>query len=146
MKIYLGSDHAGFELKEKVKPFLNELGHEYVDLGPQVYDSNDDYPDFIKPVAEAVSRENEALGIVIGKSGQGEAMCANRIRGVRAALYYGGNLELVKLSREHNDANVLSLSAGFLSTEEALSAVKLFLSTSFSEEERHIRRIAKLDE
>jgi ribose 5-phosphate isomerase B len=145
MKIYIGSDHAGFELKEKLKPFLNELGHEYEDKGALTYDAGDDYPDFVRPVAEAVARDMEAKGIVIGKSGQGEAMCANREQGIRAAVYYGGNLEVLKLSREHNDANVLSLAAGFVSLDEAQSAVKLWLSTSFSEEERHIRRIAKLD-
>lgn len=145
MKIYLGSDHAGYELKEKLKPFLNELGHEYTDLGPEVYDASDDYPDFVRAVAEAVARDREAKGVVIGKSGQGEAMCANREQGIRAAVYYGGNTEILKLSREHNDANVLSLAAGFVSADEATSAVKLWLGTPFSEEERHIRRIAKLD-
>lgn len=145
MKIYIGSDHAGYELKEKLKPFLNELGHEYVDVGPAQYDAGDDYPDFVRPVAEAVARENEARGVVIGKSGQGEAMCANRERGIRAAVYYGGNKDVVKLSREHNDANVLSLGAGLLSADEAMEAVRLWLSTGFTEEERHIRRIAKLD-
>lgn len=145
MKIYLGGDHAGFELKERLKPFLNDLGHEYADLGPEAYDKGDDYPDFVRKVAEAVARDGESKGVVIGKSGQGEAMCANRERGIRAAVYYGGSMEVLKLSREHNDANVLSLGAGFLSAEEAMNAVKLWLSTPFSEEERHIRRITKLD-
>jgi len=145
MKIYLGSDHAGFELKERLKLFLNELGHEYVDLGPAQFDATDDYPDFVRPVVEAVAREGDARGIVIGKSGQGEAMCANREQGIRAAVYYGYNPEIVKLSREHNDSNVLSLAAGFVSADEAMDVVKLWLSTPFSEEERHIRRIAKLD-
>lgn len=145
MKIYLGSDHAGFDLKEKLKPFLNELGHEYIDLGAEKLDTEDDYPDFVSFVAEAVSGDVEAKGIVVGKSGQGEAICANRTRGVRAALYYGGNMEIIRLSREHNDANILSLAGGFLEADEAMSAVKLWLTTPFSEEERHIRRIAKLD-
>src|SRR5687767_9064405 len=101
MKIYLGADHAGFELKERLKPFLNELGHEYEDKGAFQYDKDDDYPDFVRPVAEAVARDGEGRGIVIGKSGQGEAMCANRERGIRCAVYYGGDVEVVKLSREH---------------------------------------------
>jgi ribose 5-phosphate isomerase B len=145
MKIYIGSDHAGFGLKEKIKNFLYELGHEVEDKGPSSYNPSDDYPDFVRPVAEAVARDGEARGIVIGKSGQGEAMCANRERGIRAAVYYGSNVEIVKLSREHNDSNVLSLAAGFISADEAMNVVKLWLSTPFSEEERHIRRIAKLD-
>jgi ribose 5-phosphate isomerase B len=145
MKIFIGSDHAGYELKEKLKPFLMELGHFVEDVGPAQFDAQDDYPDFVKKVAESVAREGDAKGIVIGKSGQGEAMCANRERGIRAAVYYGKNIEIVKLSREHNDANVLSLAASFISSDEAMDAVKLWLSTEFSEEERHIRRIAKLD-
>ncbi|MBX4195621.1 RpiB/LacA/LacB family sugar-phosphate isomerase [Candidatus Parcubacteria bacterium] len=145
MKIYIGSDHSGFELKEKLIPFLRDLGHEVEDKGPHQFDKDDDYPDFIRPVAEAVARDIEAKGIIIGKSGEGEAMAANRERGVRAAVYYGNNLEVLKLSREHNDANVLSLAAGFVPADEAASAVKLWLNTPFSEEERHIRRIAKLD-
>ena len=146
MKIFIGSDHAGFELKGKLVPFLKELGHEVEDKGPLQYDQNDDYPDFIKPVAAAVAGDNSAKGIVLGKSGQGEAMCANRVMGVRAAVFYGGSAELVKLSREHNDANVLSLAAGFLNEEEAKSALKLWLETPFPNEERHVRRIKKLDE
>jgi ribose 5-phosphate isomerase B len=145
MKIYLGSDHAGYELKEKLKPFLNELGHEYVDLGAAQIDPTDDYPDFVRKVAESVARDGESKGIVMGKSGQGEAMCANREQGIRAAVYYGHNPEIVKLSRQHNDANVLSLAAGFVTPEEAMDTVKLWLGTPFSEEERHIRRISKLD-
>lgn len=145
MKIYIGSDHAGFELKGKLIPFLKGLGYEIEDKGPFEYNKDDDYPDFIKLVAEAVSKEPESRGLVIGKSGQGEAMCANRVRGVRAAVFYGGNRELIKLSREHNDANILSLAAGFTSESEALEVVKLWLETPFSADERHIRRIQKLD-
>lgn len=147
MKIFIGSDHAGFELKQKLTPFLKELGHEVQDKGAFEYMETDDYPDFIQPVAEAVASEPErSRGIVIGKSGQGEAMQANRMKGVRAAVYYGGNLEIVKLSREHNDSNVLSLAAGFLSPEDAKAVVKDWLETSFSGEARHVRRINKLDE
>ncbi|MEK7147937.1 MAG: RpiB/LacA/LacB family sugar-phosphate isomerase [Patescibacteria group bacterium] len=145
MKIFIGSDHAGFELKGKLIPFLKDLGHEVEDKGAFEYNKDDDYPDFIKPIAEAVSNDKNTKGIVIGNSGQGEAICANRIKGVRAAVYYGGNLEVIKLSREHNDANVLSLGAGFLG-EESFEAIKMWLETPFSGEERHVRRLAKLDQ
>jgi len=144
MKIYLGSDHAGYELKEKLKKFLNELGHEVEDKGAFKYDSEDDYPDFIKPVAEAVAKDSESRGIVLGGSGQGEAIVANRVRGVRVAVYYGNNLDIVKLSREHNDANVLSFGARFISEEEAKKAVELWLKTPF-EGGRHERRVKKID-
>ncbi len=144
MKTYISSDHAGFDLKEKLKAFLVELGHEVEDKGAFTFDSNDDYPDYVRPVAEAVVGENGSFGIVLGKSGEGEAMVANRVNGIRAAVYYGGNLEIIKLSREHNDANILSLGAGFLSEDKAKEAVKLWLETSFSNEDRHVRRISKL--
>lgn len=147
MKIYLGSDHAGYELKEKLKVFLSANDYEVEDLGPHEYVETDDYPDFVKPVAKAVAANPESRGIVIGKSGQGEAMCANKVRGVRAAVYYGHEPNILKLSREHNDANVLALASGFLLTDEdAKSAVDLWLKTPFSNAERHIRRISKLDE
>jgi len=145
MKIFIGSDHAGFELKESLKTFLEELEHEVVDKGAFEQDGTDDYPDFVKPVTEAVSSEFGSIGIILGKSGAGEAMCANRVKGVRAVVYYGGNADILKLSREHNDANILSLAAGFLSEEEAKEAVKLWLETEFSGNARHIRRIEKLD-
>lgn len=143
MKIYLGTDHAGFELKEKLKPFLAELGHEVEDLGAFTFDENDDYPDFISKVASTVSDETDSRGIIFGKSGQGEAMAANRQAGIRAGVFYGGNLEIVKLLREHNNSNILSLGAGFISEDEAKDAVKIWLETPFSGDERHIRRISK---
>jgi ribose 5-phosphate isomerase B len=145
MKIFIGADHAGFELKQNLVKFLFEIGYEVVDCGPEIYDENDDYPDFVKKVADNVSTNSETKGVVIGKSGQGEAMCANRFKRIRAAVYYGGSPEIVKLSREHNDANILSLGAGFLSEEEAKQVLTDWLNTSFSNEERHARRIAKLD-
>lgn len=145
MKIYLGGDHAGFELKEKLKTFLNNLGHKIEDKGPYQYNSDDDYPDFIKPVAQAVADEEDSFGIIIGGSGQGEAMVANRIKGIRAAVYYGGPEEIIKLSKEHNNANILSLGGRFLTFEQAQKAVKLWLETGFSAEERHQRRINKID-
>ncbi|MDP2676352.1 MAG: RpiB/LacA/LacB family sugar-phosphate isomerase [bacterium] len=172
MKVYLGTDHAGFALKEKLKRYLADEGHEVEDMGAHSLNDQDDYPDFIRLVAEAVARDDEGLapsgstalppngrgsplgggtagesrGVVLGGSGQGEAMVANRIRGVRAAVYYGGDKEIIVLSREHNDANILSLGARFLSDEEAKSVVKLWLETEFKGEERHVRRIKKIDD
>jgi ribose 5-phosphate isomerase B len=145
MKIYIGSDHAGFELKEKLVPFLNELGYEIEDKGAYSLDSQDDYPDFVKPVAEAVSKDLNSKGIVLGGSGEGEAIATDKIEGIRTAVWYGGSLEVIKLSREHNDANILSLGARFINEEEAKEAVKLWLETPFSGDERHVRRIEKLD-
>lgn len=143
MKIYIGGDHAGFELKEKLKSYLNDLGHDVEDKGAFSFVSDDDYPDFVMPVAESVSSDKESLGIVLGGSGQGEAMVANRVNGVRAIEYYGGNLDIVRLGREHNNANIISLGARFITEEEAINAVKIFLETPFSNEERHVRRINK---
>jgi len=150
MIIYLGTDHAGFELKEKLKIFLQELGHEVKDLGAHSFNPKDDYPDFIRPVAEAVQVDKESRGIVLGGSGQGEAIVANRIKGIRAVVYYGSptsvnNHEIVELSRRHNNANILSLGARFISEKEAKKAVKLWLETPFSGDERHKRRINKIE-
>ncbi|MEK7115221.1 MAG: RpiB/LacA/LacB family sugar-phosphate isomerase [Patescibacteria group bacterium] len=150
MKIYLGSDHAGFELKEKIKKWLalsqaeGLARYEVVDFGALKFDAQDDYPDFVRPVAQAVANDSEqGRGIILGGSGQGEAMVANRISGARAAVYYGGGEEIIKLSREHNNANILSLGARFINEEEAFKAIKLWLDTPFSGDERHVRRIAK---
>jgi ribose 5-phosphate isomerase B len=143
--IYIGSDHAGYELKEKLKIFLSELSYKVVDKGAFKLDKEDDYPDFVIPVAESVTQDPGSFGIVIGGSGQGEAMSANKIDGIRATEYYGGDPEIVKVSREHNDANILSLGARFVTEEEAIEVVRLFLDTKFSGDERHIRRINKLD-
>lgn len=145
MKLYLGADHAGFELKEKLKAHLHESGYSFEDKGAYTLDETDDYPDFCRPVAEAVVADPESKGIVIGGSGIGEAIVANRTKGIRASIYYGGALDIIKLSREHNDANVLSLGARMVLEEEALHAVKLFLETPFTGDERHVRRIRKID-
>lgn len=145
MKIYTGSDHAGFELKEKLIPYLKELGHEVEDKGAFEFNPSDDYPDFVKPVAEAVSQDPSSKGIVLGGSGEGEAMATEGFPHVRPAVWYGGNLEIIKLSREHNDANILALGARFINESEAKEAVKLWLETPFSGDERHVRRIDKLD-
>jgi ribose 5-phosphate isomerase B len=143
--IYIGSDHAGYNLKEKLKQFLLESKYKVLDMGTHELNKDDDYPDFVVPVAQAVAGDKESFGIILGGSGEGEQISANKIDDIRAIEYYGGNLEIVKLGREHNDANVLSLGARFITEEEAKNAVKLFLETQFSGDERHIRRINKID-
>ncbi len=145
MNIYIASDHAGFEMKKSLVSFLVESGFVVRDLGPSEFVHDDDYPDYVSLVGDRVSKENGARGIVIGWSGQGEAMVANRFPGVRAALFYGGSKHILTLSREHNDANVLSLGAHFLTTQEAKEATLLWLRTKFSGDERHVRRISKID-
>jgi len=173
--IYLAADHRGFELKEKIKEWLKEWGYEYEDMGAFEFDKDDDYPDFIHKAAERVSQDpDNSRAIIMGGSGQGEAMAANRYKGVRAAVFYGPPFQLklvgwrvmswftyeyvglidsfarfilkklVKLSREHNNANVLSLAAAFINYKMAKIIIKLWLETPFSEDERHIRRISKL--
>ena len=144
MKIYLAADHAGFDLKEVIKRYLQEQGREVEDMGAFILDKQDDYPDFIIPAAYKVAENpQENLGIFFGASGQGEAIAANKVKGVRAAVYYGGSLDLVKRSRSHNNANVLSLGARFLTFEEAVDAVELWLRTEFAGG-RHERRIEKV--
>lgn len=143
MKIYFATDHAGFELKEKVKKFLSEQSYDVVDCGAFIFDKNDDYPDFISQAAKEVSKDPEnARGIVFGKSGAGEGIVANKYRGVRAFL--GINKRNVELARQHNDANVLSLGSAFISDDKACELAKLFLETQFSNEERYKRRIEKI--
>lgn len=161
MKIALTTDHTGIELLKTLQTFLEAKGHECVNLGPQGFESDDDYPDFIFPAAQAVAEHECDVAIIMGGSGQGEAMAANRIPGVRAAVYYGpaeaktaidaegrpaeDNFEILRLSRQHNDANVLSLAARFLSQSDIETAVSIWLDTPFSGVERHQRRIEKLD-
>src|SRR3990167_6509476 len=123
MKIYIGADHAGFEIKEMLKKYLADLKYEVEDKGAFKYEPEDDYPDFVLPVARAVAADPENRGIIIGGSGEGEAICANRVKGARAAVFYGGNFEIIELSRKHNDANILSLGARF----------KIFASLCFLE-------------
>ncbi len=143
-KIYLGTDHAGFKLKEKVKKHLEMKGFEVKDFGAFKYDQDDDYPDFILPVARAVVKNN-GVGIIFGSSGQGEAMTSNKIKGIRAALYYGGSSKIVKLSKEHGNSNILSLGARFVKEKEALKMIDLWLKTKFSEDKRHKRRLKKIN-
>ena len=147
MKVFIASDHAGFSLKTTLVEYLREQGHEVTDMGAHELRPDDDYPDFIAPCASRVADEEGAFGIVIGWSGHGEAMVANRVGGVRAINFYGldprEGYDIVRLGREHNDANVLSLGAHFVSSEQAVRAVCLFLETPFSGDVRHVRRLRK---
>jgi len=145
MKILLAADHAGFELKNKILTYLQGEGFEVEDMGAEVFDKEDDYPKIMVPVAMRLVEEPELRAVIFGKSGNGEAMIVNRFPGIRAAVYYGGKPEIVRLSREHNNANVLSIGAGFVEEEEAKEAVKLWISTQFSNDPRHIRRNEMLD-
>lgn len=165
MKIAITTDHTGLTYDgafNELKTFLESMGHEYVDFGPQSLDMDDDYPDFMFPAAQAVARGECEAGIILGGSGQGEAMAANRIKGARCALFYGPAIakvpidaegtmsddpyEILKLSRQHNHANILSLSARFLALDEMKQAIKIWLETPYSDVERHARRVQKLDQ
>jgi ribose 5-phosphate isomerase B len=142
MRVHIGSDHAGFDLKKFLITALTEDGHEVVDHGPHTYDAEDDYPVFCIPAAEAAVADSGSLGIVIGGSGNGEQIAANKVIGARAALAY--DLDTARLGREHNDANVISIGARMHSEEEALEMIRLFLATPFSGDPRHARRIGLL--
>ena len=141
MKIGIGSDHAGFEYKERIKSLLRELGHEVRDFGTNSTEPVD-YPLYIRPVAEAVAKGETERGIVLGGSGNGEAIVANRVRGVRCALCW--NLETARLGREHNDANVLSIGQRMLPVDLALEIVRIWLTTAFAGG-RHLERILEID-
>ena len=142
MRVHLGSDHAGFELKRALVAWLEANGHEAVDHGPAAYDPEDDYPPYVLRAAEAVVADPGSLGFVLGGSGNGEQIAANKVRGVRAVLAY--DAETAALGRRHNDANVMGIGARMHTDEEALGLVRTFLSTPFSGEERHARRIELL--
>ena len=145
MKIFLASDHAGFDLKEFLSNHLIQRGYIVEDCGAYTMEPADDYPDYIIPAARKVANEPNSKGIIMGGSGQGEAIAANRIKGVRAAVYYDGPIDIVKLSRSHNNANILSFGARFISNEKAAEAVKIWLDEPF-DKGRHQKRIDKLDE
>ena len=171
MKIFIGADHAGFELKEKLKTFLKEKGYNVIDKGASELNPEDDYPDFIRVVAEAVAEGFErgrvdtslpdVRGVIVGGSGQGEAIAANRVKGARAAVFYASRApigivdaeerrsqdpyEIIRLTRMHNDANILSIGARFITEEEAKKAIEIFLATTF-EGGRHLRRVTKIEE
>ena len=144
MKIHIATDHAGLELKNIIRDYLISKGYEVTDHGAHEYDALDDYPDYIFPCAKAVASDLESRGIILGGSGQGEAMAANRVKGVRAAVFYSGPVEIVKLSREHNNANILSLGARFMTEDEIYGVIEMWLDEPFGDG-RHQRRIDKLD-
>jgi ribose 5-phosphate isomerase B len=143
MRVHIGSDHAGFELKNHLTQHLTAAGHDIVDHGPAVYDPVDDYPPYCLRTAEAVVADQGSLGIVIGGSGNGEQIAANKVKGVRAALAWSN--ETATLSRRHNDANVISIGARMHLVEDAVGFVELFLATPYSGEDRHTRRIKMLE-
>ncbi|WP_326752753.1 ribose-5-phosphate isomerase [Streptomyces hirsutus] len=142
MRVYLGSDHAGYELKNHLAAWLKDAGHEPVDCGPHIYDAQDDYPPFCLRTAERTAADPGSLGIVIGGSGNGEQIAANKVKGVRAALAWSE--ETAALGRTHNDANVVAVGARMHTTDEATKFVEIFLGTLFSGDERHSRRIDML--
>jgi len=144
MKIHIATDHAGLDLKNIIRDYLISKGHEVTDHGAHEYDALDDYPDYIFPCAKAVASDLESRGIILGGSGQGEAMAANRVKGVRAAVFYNGPVEIVKLSREHNNANILSLGARFMTEDEIYDVIQMWLNEPFGGG-RHQQRIDKLD-
>jgi ribose 5-phosphate isomerase B len=144
VRVYLGSDHAGFELKATLVAALEKAGHEPVDCGPRGYDADDDYPVYILRAATSVIGDPGSLGIVIGGSGNGEQIAANKVAGIRAALAW--TTETATLARQHNDANVLSLGAREYGIDEAVSFALAFVETPFSEAPRHVRRLAMVSE
>ncbi len=147
MKIYIGTDHAGYHLKEFTKQWLQKNEYEFEDMGAFSLQTDDDYNEFILSVAKNVKNNpTQDRGIIFGGSGQGEAIQANRIESIRAIVFYGGDLEIIKLSREHNNSNILSLGARFLSDEQASRAIQIWLRQPFTNHERHIRRNKKIDE
>ena len=154
MKIFVGTDHAGFTLKEKLVSSLKAQGYEVVDKGAYEYDETDDYPDFVIPVAQEVSKDPDNVrGIILGATGQGEALAANKFPHVRAVVFYGESkcvvddeADIIVRSREHNNSNVLSLGARYLTEEAMISAVNTWLKTPYSEGERHVRRLGKIDQ
>jgi ribose 5-phosphate isomerase B len=144
MRIYLGSDHAGYDLKNHLVSWLTAAGHEAVDCGPHTFDAQDDYPPFVMLAATKVATDPTSLGVVIGGSGNGEAIAANKVDGIRAALAWSE--ETARLGREHNNANVLSIGARMHTEAEAATFVETFINTPFSNEERHIRRITMMSD
>lgn len=162
MKIALSTDHAGFSSLQKLQRFLERAGYECVNYGPELFDPLDDYPDYIRPAAKAVASGECKFGIIFGGSGEGEAMVANRIPGVRCGVYYGpakslwtidaegseakDEYEILRLNRRHNDANMLSLAGRFLDQAAIEKAVAVWLESPFGNEDRHVRRINKIDQ
>ena len=142
MRIHIGSDHAGLDFKNELITHLVMNGHDVTDHGPYEYDALDDYPDFCIPCAEAVAKDSTSLGIVLGGSGNGEQMAANKVKGVRAALVW--SIETAKLAREHNNANVISLGQRLHDADFVKQLIDTFIATKFPGDERHVRRIDKI--
>jgi ribose 5-phosphate isomerase B len=144
MRVHIGGDHAAYELQRALVAWLGEQGHDVVDHGAKEYDDLDDYPVFVLRAAEGVAAEPDSLGVVLGGSGNGEQMAANKVKGVRAALCY--NAELAQLARQHNNAQIISIGGRFSTVDEAKEMVQVFLATPFSGAERHQRRIDMVDD
>jgi ribose 5-phosphate isomerase B len=142
MRIHIGSDHAGLEFKNELITHLVVNGHDVTDHGPYEYDALDDYPDFCIPCAEAVAKDETSLGIVLGGSGNGEQIAANKVKGIRAALVW--SLETAKLAREHNNANVIAVGQRLHDADFVKQLIDTFIATKFPGDERHVRRIAKV--
>lgn len=142
MRVYIASDHGGFELKEELLGYLKDINIEVEDLGNTKNDPNDDYPDFIIPLAEKVAKDPNSFGIILGRSGNGEAIAANKVKGTRAALCM--NSKMATKARQHNNANIIALGADYINFQKARDIIDIFLNTSFSEEEKHKRRIEKI--
>ena len=144
MRIHIGSDHAGLELKAELVKHLRGNGHDVTDHGPHEYDALDDYPDFCIPAAEAVAKDSSSLGIVLGGSGNGEQMAANKVKGIRAALAW--SIETAKLARDHNNANVIAVGGRMHEISFVKEIIDAFIASPFSNDERHIRRIKKISD
>ena len=144
MRIHIGSDHAGLELKAELIKHLTDNGHDVTDHGPHEYDALDDYPDFCIPAAEAVAKDPSSLGIVLGGSGNGEQMAANKVKGIRAALAW--SIETAKLARDHNNANVIAVGGRMHEISLVKEIIDTFIASPFSNDERHVRRIKKISD
>ena len=142
--MYLSGDHAGFKIKDRIKKYLEGKGYAVKDFSPKKYNKNDDYPDFVIPMARAMKKNSNSKGIIIAGSGMGEAIAINKLRGIRAVVYHGKNLKFVKTTREHNDSNVLCMGARFVPLDEMKKAINLFLKTKFAGG-RHLRRLKKFE-
>ena len=143
-KIYLSGDHAGFKLKEKLKLWLEKQGFKIEDLGPHKYNKNDDYPDFVIPMARKVAKNPHSPGLIIAGSGQGEAIATNKVKGIKAGLYHGGSTKIIQTGRAHDDLNILCFGSKFVTEKEAKQAIRIFLKTKF-EGGRHSRRLRKIE-
>jgi ribose 5-phosphate isomerase B len=144
LKVFLAGDHAGFKHKEKIKKHLEKKNIPHEDFGPFKYNSKDDYPDFVIPMCEKVAKTKNSRGIIMAGSGQGEVIAANKVKGIRAVVIYRYNSSIIRLSRQHNDSNVLSLGSRFLTEKEVIKTIELWLKTPFPGAKRHKRRIKKL--